>query len=138
MGEKHREVERLTPISFVRLRRLNEAPVFLVSDPKTFRSSAVRQRLGMGVTMHQIGQIFNELKASSEDDSLRDFPLLSQLSDITNSAVYEPTEIPSSQSELLHAQRVAKEPASIRGLDNLIRITRLAQKQGLATYFVGQ
>jgi hypothetical protein len=115
-----------------------DQPVFLVSGPKTFHSSASRQRLGMGITMHQIGQIFNELKASSEDDSLRDFPFLSRLSDITNSAVYESTEIPSFQSELLHAQRVAKESASIRGLDNLIRITRLAQKQSLAIYFVGQ
>ena len=115
-----------------------DQPVYLVSDPKTFRSSAGRQRLGMGVTMHQIGQIFNESKASSEDDGLRDFPFLSRLPDTTNSEVYESTEIPSFQSELLHAQRVAKEPASLRGLDNLIRITRLAQKQGLAIYFVGQ
>jgi hypothetical protein len=115
-----------------------DQPVYLVSDPKTFCSSAGCQRLGMGVTMHQIGQIFNELKASSEDDSLRDFPFLSRLPDITNSEVYESTEIPSFQSELLHAQRVAKEPVSIRGLDNLIRITRLAQKQSLAIYFVGQ
>jgi hypothetical protein len=115
-----------------------DQPVYLGSGPKTFRSSAGRQRLGMGVTMHQIGQIFNELKASSGDDSLRDFPFLSRLPDITNSEVYESTEIPSFQSELLHAQRIAKEPASIRGLDNLIRITRLAQKQSLAVYFVGQ
>jgi hypothetical protein len=115
-----------------------DQPVFLVRDPKTFRSSADRQRLGMGVKMHQIGQIFSELKPSSEDDGLRDFPFLSRLSDITNSAVYEATEIPSFQSELLRAQRVATEPASIRGLDNLIRITRLAQKQSLAIYFVGQ
>jgi hypothetical protein len=115
-----------------------DQPVFLVSDPKKVRSSAGRQRLGMGVAMHQIGQIFTELKVSSEDDSLRDFPFLSRLSDITNSAVYKSTEIPSFQSELLHAQRVAKEPASIRGLDNLIRMTRLAQKQSLAIYFVGQ
>lgn len=115
-----------------------DQPVFLVNDPKTFRSSAGRQRLGMGVTMHQLGQIFNELKASPEDDSLRDFPFLSRLSDISNSAVYEPAEIPSFQSELLHAQRVAKEPASIRGLDNLIRITWLAHKQSLTIYFVGQ
>jgi hypothetical protein len=115
-----------------------DQPVFLVSDPKTFRSFAGRQRLGMGVTMRQVGQIFNELKASSEDDVLPDFPFLSRLSDITNSAVYEPTEIPSFQSELLRAQRVAKEHASLRGLDNLIRITRLAQKQSLAIYFAGQ
>jgi hypothetical protein len=115
-----------------------DQPVFLVSGSKTFRSSAGRQRLGMGVTMHQIGQIINELEASSEDDSLQDFPLLSRLSDITNSAIYEPTEIPSFQSELLHVQRVAKQPPSIRGLDNLIRIARLAEKQNLGIYFVGQ
>ena len=119
-------------------------PVFLVRDLNAFRSSADRRRLGMGVTMHQLGEIFDELGAKSqttsspEDYSLPGFPLLSRLSDITSSAVYQPSEILPFQAELLHAQRVAKQPASIRGLDNLIRITRLAQKQSLAIYFVGQ
>jgi hypothetical protein len=115
-----------------------DQPVFLVRDSKTYGSPADGQRLGMGVTTHQITGIFNELAAISGGDSLRDFPFLSRLSDITGSAVYEPTEIPAFQSELFRAQTVVKRPASIRGLDNLIRITRLAQKQGLAIYFVGQ
>jgi hypothetical protein len=115
-----------------------DQPVFLARDPKAFRSSSDRHRLGMGVTMHQIGQIFNEAKESSEDNSVRDFPFLSRLLDITNTTVYEPIEIPSLQAELRHAQHLAKQPSSIRGLDNLIRITRLAQKYSLGVYFVGQ
>ncbi|SRR6266566_3158709 len=121
-------------------------PVFLVPYPKRFSSSADRRRLGMGVGMFQIGEIFKELRATSEttnssaegDVVLPDFPFLSRLSDITSSAVYEPVEIPSFSAELVRAQQVVREPTSIRGLDNLIRIGRLAQKQNLGIYFVGQ
>jgi hypothetical protein len=121
-----------------------DQPVFLVPDPKNFSSSADRRRLPMSVRMFQTAEIFKELNpswettSSSTDADLVHFPFLSRLFDITNSALYEPDEIPSFMAELLRAQQVVREPASIRGLDNLIRIARLSQKQSVGIYFVVQ
>ena len=131
---------------FEELYEPGDQPVFLVPDPKKLSSSADRRRLHVGVGMFQTAEIFKELSATSQttnssadaDLVLAPFPFLCRLSDIANSAVYEPDEIPSFLAELLRAQQVVREPASIRGLDNLIRIARLSQKQSVGIYFVVQ
>ena len=50
---------------------------------------------------------------------------------------YEPNEGASFLVELRRAQQIVTEPRSIRGLDNLIRLARWAQKLNLGIYFGG-
>jgi hypothetical protein len=66
------------------------------------------------------------------------YPLLSRLSEIGTSAVYEPREVNALLAEFFRAQAAAQGPAAIRGLDNLIRIARRAQKLKLGIYFGGR
>lgn len=102
--------------------------------------------LPMGLGMFEQDALFHELgadwtKHQSEGDSipiLPDYPLLSRLDDITADAVYEPNEIERFLVELTNAQNAVKDPRSIRGLDKLIRIAHIAQKEQLGIYFGGQ
>jgi hypothetical protein len=124
--------------------------VFLARDPaayaKTFKPTSPTDRsLGLSMTMSQQNDLFKELGAEwssqnaapEEDPIVPGFPLLSRLSDITSDATYEPNEVVSFLEELHRAQQIVKEPRSIRGLDNLIRIARWAQKLNLGIYFGG-
>ncbi len=124
--------------------------VFLARDPdkfaKTFKpTSPIDRSLGLSMTMSQQGDLFKELgaegniqNAATEDSPIiPGFPLLSRFSDITSDATYAPDEVASFLAELHRAQQIVKEPRSIRGLDNLIRIARWAQKLNLGIYFGG-
>jgi hypothetical protein len=124
--------------------------VFLTRDPdkfaKTFKPTSPADRsLDLSMTMSQQDDLFKELGAdwNSQNTATKDipivpgFPLLSRFSDVTSDAVYEPDEVASFLEELRRAQQIAKERRSIRALDNLIRITRWAQKLHLGIYFGG-
>jgi hypothetical protein len=124
--------------------------VFLTRDPdefaKTFKPTSPPDRsLGLSMTMSQQDDLFKELGAewNSENTATKDsplipgFPLLSRFSDVTSDAVYAPDEVASFLEELRRAQQIVKEPSSIRGLDNLIRVARWAQKLNLGIYFGG-
>lgn len=124
--------------------------VFLTRDPstyaKTFKPTSPADRsLGLSMTMSQQDDLFEELgatwnsgnSATEENPIIPRFPLLSRLSDISSDATYEPNEVASFLEELLRAKQIVKEPRSIRGLDNLIRIARWAQQLNLGIYFGG-
>jgi len=114
-----------------------------VSEP----SSPADRSLSMGISEHQNEILLQELGAvwqSGEQDDepltplVPGYPLLARLSDLTEDAYYEANEVDALLAEYLQAQAVVKNPQSIRGLDNLIRIARWAQKLKLGIYFGGQ
>lgn len=119
--------------------------VFLARDPDTYTktskpTSPNDRSLSMGIGMFQQEDLFNELGAKWSGGIsavIPGFPLLSRLSDISSEAIYEPDEVASFLEELLRAQQVVKKPGSIRGLDNLIRIARWAQKLNVGIHFGG-
>ena len=124
--------------------------VFLARDPDTYAktskpTSPKDRSLTMGIGMFQQEDLFNELgakwnsqnAATEESPIIPGFPLLSRLSDISSDATYEPGEVASFLEELLRAQQIVKKPRSIRGLDNLIRIARWAQKLSVGIHFGG-
>jgi hypothetical protein len=124
--------------------------VFLARDPaayaKTFKPTSPTDRsLGLSMTMSQQDDLFKELGAEGNSQNaatevspiIPRFPLLSRFSDITSDATFEPNEVASFLEELHSAQQIVKEPRSIRGLDNLVRIARWAQKLNLGIYFGG-
>jgi len=124
--------------------------VFLARDPDTYAKTSKPTSpkdcsLSMGIGMFQEEDLFNELgakwnsqnAATGESPIIPGFPLLSRLSDISSDAIYEPDEVASFLEELLRAQQIVKKPRSIRGLDNLIRIARWAQKLNLGIHFGG-
>ena len=86
--------------------------------------------------MAQRDELFKELGAewssrndlSDESPVIPGYPLLSRLSDVTSDATYEPGEVAAFLEELRGAQQIAKEPRSVCGLDNLLRLARWAQK----------
>jgi len=123
--------------------------VFLARDPdayaKTFQPTSPADRsLSMGIGMFQSEELLKELGAQRDkisagtgEGSLSGFPLLSRLSDYTNDVIYEPGEVAPFLTELFRAQQIVKERRSIRGLDNLIRIARWADKLNVGIYFGG-
>src|SRR6266853_615694 len=66
------------------------------------------------------------------------YPLLSRLSDMTADALYEPREVDALLDECIQTQARVKAPDAIRGLDNMIRIARWAQKLKVGIYFGAQ
>ena len=127
-----------------------EWSVFLARDPdtyaKTFKPTSPGDRsVGMSFGMFQGEELFKELGAEPNKNNLgRDegsivpgFPLLSRLSDVTSDATFQRDEVAQLLSELLRAQQIAKEPGSIRALDNLIRVARWAAKLNVGIYFGG-
>jgi hypothetical protein len=124
--------------------------VFLARDPDTYRktskpTSPTDRGLGLSMSMDEQEDLFKELAeawnnqngAPEESPIVPGFPLLSRLSDFTSDVTYEPNEVASFLQELRRAQQIAKAPRAIRGLDNLIRIARWAQKLNLGIYFGG-
>jgi hypothetical protein len=125
--------------------------VMLARDPEKVAktgqmSSADDRNLNFGIGMFQGDALFSELGADwkrqelegKSDPILPEYPLLSRLNDITADAAYQPNEVERLLAELTRAQAVVKDPLAIRGLDNLIRITRWAEKLKLGIYFGGQ
>jgi hypothetical protein len=74
---------------------------------------------------------------SDESPVIPGYPLLSRHSDVTSDATYDPSEVAASLEELRGAQQIAKEPRSVRGLDNPVRLARWAQKLNVGIYFGG-
>ena len=124
--------------------------VFLARDPemyaKTLKPTSPDDRsLSIGISMFQQDDLFKELGAkwnsqdasSEEHPIIPNFPLLSRLSDVTSDPTYEPGEVAAFLEELRRAQQIAKEPRSVRGLDNLVRIARWAQSLNVGIYFGG-
>jgi hypothetical protein len=120
--------------------------VFLARDPemyaKTLQPTSPDDRcLGMfqqDDLFKELGANWNSQDASSEEHPIiPNFPLLSRLSDVTSDPTYEPGEVAVFLEELRRAQQIAKEPRSVRGLDNLVRIARWAQSLNVGIYFGG-
>jgi hypothetical protein len=124
--------------------------VFLARDPDTYGTtfkptSPTDRSLSIGISEYQQEDLFKELgakwntqnAATEESPIIPGFPLLSRLSDVTSDVTYEPDEVASFLEELRHAQQIVKEPRSIRGLDNLVRIARWAQKLNVGIHFGG-
>jgi hypothetical protein len=92
--------------------------------------------------MFESDELFKELGGKWNKDGqlliLPDFPALSRFPDIVSDAVYQPDEVGLLLEELLRAQRAVRKAQSIRGVDNLIRIARWAEKLKVGIYFGGQ
>jgi len=123
--------------------------VFLARNPvpygKTSKPTSTDDRgVSIGLGWSQQQDLFRELganwdgtEATEETPIIPGFPLLSRLSDVTSDAIYEPEEVAGFLEELHRAQQVVKEPRSIRGLDNLIRIARRASRLNVGIHFSG-
>lgn len=121
--------------------------VFLARDPSRYSrthqpTSTADRRLSMGITMYQCDELFKELggkwNTAGELLILPDFPLLSRFPDIASDAVYQPHEVGPLLEELLRAHHAVRKAQPIRGVDNLIRIVRWAEKLKVGIYFGGQ
>ena len=123
--------------------------VFLAREPRKYMTtsqatSEVDRSLGMELSLGQRDQLFEELGAdwtAARDGEtgtvIADFPLLSRFDDPTNDVIYEANEVGLFLEELRKAQQKVKGLKSIRGLDNLVRIARWAEKLTVGIYFGG-
>jgi len=119
--------------------------VFLARKPREYQTrlqptSSQDRPLAMGISTDEVDALYDELSPGWEDSGEPDpiipaFPMLSRLSNITAEALYEPDEVDILLEECHSAQANAKNPLAIRGLDNLVRIARWAQKLKLGIYF---
>lgn len=121
--------------------------VFLARDPSSYSkthqpTSPEDRRLSIGIGMFESDELFKELGGKWNKDGqlliLPDFPALSRFPDIVSDAVYQPDEVGLLLEELLRAQRAVRKAQSIRGVDNLIRTARWAEKLKVGIYFGGQ
>jgi len=125
--------------------------VFLARRPREYArtsqpTSDADRGLVMGIGTDANDELLKELGANWEQYDkngkqgplVHEFPLISRLYDDTEDTVYEPREVDALLAEYLRAQAIIKSPSAIRGLDNLIRIARWAQKLKLGIYFGGQ
>lgn len=123
--------------------------VFLTRDPETYvknyqATSPMDRSLGMGMSWAQWEELFQELGADlsvregdENTELVHGFPLLSRFDDVTADITYAPNEVGLFLEELRQAQQKVKGLKSIRGLDNLVRIARWAEKLNLGIYFGG-
>ena len=94
-----------------------------------------------GVGEHQMWDLLGELGAkesasgNTNEFVAIDYPLLSQLNDVTMGAVYKREEIPALLVEIARAQTVVKKAPSFRALDNLYRLARWAERDHAGIYF---
>jgi hypothetical protein len=98
------------------------------------------RHLAISIAVHQVDTLFDDLNPGwesfqGEGPVVPAYPLLSQFSDITASPVFEPDEVAALLDECLLAQARVKNPLALRGLDNLVRIARWAQKLETGIYF---
>jgi len=125
--------------------------VFLAHDPEEYArtskpTSQVDRDLAIGIGMFEEDALLAELGADWESYQrsgmngalVPAYPLLSRLSDISEDALYDPGEVDAFLAECLQAQAKVKGPQAIRGLDNLVRIARRAQKLKVGIYLGGQ
>jgi len=123
--------------------------VFLARNPEEYAitskpTSSVDRNLALSITMFEEDALLSELDAESSQRSgisnslVPWYPLLSRLRDIADDAIYGPGEVDALLAEILRAQDIVKDPQSVRGLDNLARIARWAQKLKVGIYLGGQ
>lgn len=103
-------------------------------------TSAHDRHLAISIDIYQVDALFDELNPAwasfqGEGPVVPAYPLLSQFSDMTASPVFERDEVDLLLDECLNAQARVKNPFALRGLDNLIRIARWAQKVETGIYF---
>jgi len=124
---------------------------FLARDPQEYArtskpTSPVDRDLTFGIgtfeedaLLAELGADWESYQRSGMDGALVPaYPLLSRLNDISDDALYEPGEVDALLAECLQAQAKVKDPQAIRGLDNLVRIARWAQKLKVGIYLGGQ
>jgi hypothetical protein len=103
-------------------------------------TSAHDRSLAISIDLYQVDALFDELNPGWESFQgdgpvVPAFPSLSQFSDMTANLVFERNEVDGLLDECLQAQARVKNPFALRGLDNLIRIARWAQKLETGIYF---
>jgi len=100
--------------------------------------------LAFGIAAYEVDALFDELSPGweafqgEEGPVIPAYPLLSRLSDMTADALYGPREVEALLDECIQTQARVKTPDAIRGLDNMIRIARWAQKLKVGIYFGAQ
>jgi hypothetical protein len=119
--------------------------VFLARKPQQYResskpTSAQDRPLAIGIDDYEKDALFDELSPGwqafhDKDPVIPAYPLLSRLFDTGADVLYERHEVDALLDDCLQAQRSVKNQDSIRGLDNLIRIARWAQKLKVGIYF---
>jgi len=120
--------------------------VFLARKPQQYvgkfePTSAQDRPLAFGVAAYEMDALFDELSPGweafqgEEGPVIPAYPLLSRLSDMTANALYERNEVDALLDECIQTQARVKTPYAIRGLDNLVRIARWAQKLKVGIYF---
>jgi len=125
--------------------------VFLARQPDKYGhdfkpTSSDDRSINFGISMFEHDALFIDLGADwtkyqqsgGAGPILPNYPLLSRLDDISNDAVYQPTEVNGLLAELLRLQEALKDPQAIRGADKLVRTARWAQKLQVGIYFGGQ
>ena len=123
--------------------------VFLARKPQhyagKFEPTSTQDRpLEFGIAAYEIDALFDELSPGweafqgEEGPVIPAYPLLSRLSDMTADALYERNEVDALLDECLQSQARVKHPDALRGLDNLVRIARWAQKLKVGIYFGAQ
>lgn len=124
---------------------------FLARDPEEHArtskpTSPVDRDLSLGIGMFEEDALLAELgadwdsyqRSGMNSPLVPAYPLLSRLSDISEDALYEPGEVDALLAECVKAQAKVNDPLAIRGLDNLVRIARWAQKLRVGIYLSGQ
>jgi len=119
--------------------------VFLARKPQQYAgtlepTSAHDRPLAISIAIYQVDALFDDLSPGweslqGEGPVIPAYPLLSQFSDMTANPVFERHEVDALLDECLLAQARVKNPFALRGLDNLIRIARWAQKLKVGIYF---
>jgi hypothetical protein len=123
--------------------------VFLARKPQQYAgkfepTSPQDRPLGLGIAAYEVDALFDELNPGweafqgEEGPVIPAYPLLSRLSDMTADALYERNEVDALLDECVQTQARVKTPYAIRGLDNLVRIARWAQKLKVGIYFGAQ
>lgn len=123
--------------------------VFLARKPQQYAgkfepTSPQDRPLDFGIAAYEMDALFDELSPgweafqSEEGPVIPAYPLLSRLSDMTADALYERNEVDALLDECVRSQARVKTPYAIRGLDNLVRIARWAQKLKVGIYFGAQ
>ena len=118
--------------------------VFLARKPQQYAekfepTSAHDRPLALGIASYEMDALFDEISPGwefqGEGPVVPAYPLLSRLYSMTADALYERHEVDLLLNECLQTQAKVKNPEAIRGLDNLIRIARWAQKLKGGIYF---
>ena len=123
--------------------------VFLARKPQQYAAkfeptSPQDRPLAFGITAYEMDALFDELSPGweafqrEEGPVIPAYPLLSRLFDMTADALYEHNEVDALLDECLQTQVRVKSSDAIRGLDNLVRIARWAQKLKVGIYFGAQ